>query len=332
MPTTSTRDATLHLPPTAWVTGVAVLVVLVVVVLTHFAEARQFVEMTRHAEPLWLLAAVALQLATYLSAGAIWHVVARAAGHRLPLRLLGRLALEKLSVDQVLPTAGMAGNLVVVQALRRAGLPAARGTEALLVDLLAYYAAFAVGVALSMLVLAVHHDVTGGIVALVGAFLVLVTAVPVLVWWLLRHRDWTPSGWLARRKLVTHLRDVVAQVSPERVRNPAVLLRAGGLNLAVFLLDAATLWALMLAIGAPIHPLTAFVALVMATLAGTLSLLPGGLGTFEAGCTATLTLLGAPVEAALTGTLLLRGLTLWLPLVPGLLLARRDLAGAEAPE
>jgi uncharacterized membrane protein YbhN (UPF0104 family) len=72
--------------------------------------------------------------------------------------------------------------------------------------------------------------------------------------------------------------------------------------------------------------LTAFVALAIATIAGVFSFLPGGVGSFEAGSTATLALLGVPVEAALTGTLLLRGLTLWLPLVPGLVLARGDLS------
>ena len=36
-------------------------------------------------------------------------------------------------------------------------------------------------------------------------------------------------------------------------------------------------------------------------------------------------LLGIPVEAALTSTLLLRGFTLWLPMLPGLWLAKREL-------
>jgi magnesium-transporting ATPase (P-type) len=51
-----------------------------------------------------------------------------------------------------------------------------------------------------------------------------------------------------------------------------------------------------------------------------------GLGTFEAACVAMLRTLGVPLEAALTATLLLRGFTLWLPVLPGLLLARRELS------
>jgi len=48
-----------------------------------------------------------------------------------------------------------------------------------------------------------------------------------------------------------------------------------------------------------------------------------GLGTFEATGVAMLRLTGVPFEAAVTAILLLRGLTLWLPLLPGLILLRR---------
>ncbi|WP_412852621.1 lysylphosphatidylglycerol synthase domain-containing protein [Ectothiorhodospira shaposhnikovii] len=58
----------------------------------------------------------------------------------------------------------------------------------------------------------------------------------------------------------------------------------------------------------------------------TLGLVPLGLGTFEATCLVMLNLLGVPLEAALTATILLRGLTLWLPMLPGLWFVRRALA------
>ena len=79
-------------------------------------------------------------------------------------------------------------------------------------------------------------------------------------------------------------------------------------------------------------PFTAFVVLVIGSMAGTISFLPGGIGGFEAGCVLTLHLLGVPVEDALTGTLLLRGLSLWLPLVPGLFLVRRDILVRESAD
>jgi uncharacterized membrane protein YbhN (UPF0104 family) len=46
---------------------------------------------------------------------------------------------------------------------------------------------------------------------------------------------------------------------------------------------------------------------------------------------AALTLQGVSIEAALTATLLLRGFTTWLPMLPGLLLARRVLRAQKQP-
>lgn len=69
----------------------------------------------------------------------------------------------------------------------------------------------------------------------------------------------------------------------------------------------------------------------MASLAATLILMPGGLGTFETACVAMLTLLRVPVEAALAATLLQRGLTYWLPMLPGLWLSRREIRSESKP-
>jgi len=58
----------------------------------------------------------------------------------------------------------------------------------------------------------------------------------------------------------------------------------------------------------------------------TVSLLPGGVGPFEAGSVAALRLLGVSLEVSVAATLLVRGYTLWLPMLPGLWLARREMA------
>jgi hypothetical protein len=56
----------------------------------------------------------------------------------------------------------------------------------------------------------------------------------------------------------------------------------------------------------------------------TLSPLPLGLGSFEGTCTGLLHLMGGGLEASLAATLILRGLTLWLPMLPGLVMIRRE--------
>ena len=307
-----------------------ILIALVAFTALHFGEARQFALLIEQAEPWWVAVALMLQAGTYVCAGGIWGAVSSNAGHRLRLLQLARLAIEKLSIDHIMPSGGMSGNLVVASAMRRLGLPASVATEALLIDILAYYVAYALVTGTAFVVLWIHHDVQPFILTLVIAFSALLASVPVAVWWLLRHRNWKPGPRLGRLKLVNVVLEAVEGVSPDRIRQPQLLSTATALNLAIFVLDSATLWTLLRATGTDAHALTAFVGLVMGSLAGTVSLLPGGIGSFEAGCTASLALLGVPVEAALTGTLFLRGLTLWVPMIPGIVLARRDLTHRAA--
>ena len=96
------------------------------------------------------------------------------------------------------------------------------------------------------------------------------------------------------------------------------------LELGVFALDALTLWLEFRALGDAPAIWVPFVSFIMASMAATLGPVPLGLGTFEAACVGMLSLLGVAIEAALAATLLLRGLTFWLPMVPGLWLAKRE--------
>lgn len=324
------REASL--PKLGFVISILLLVGVVVFSVRHVGEARRFATLIEHAEPLWVILAVALQVGTYVCAGTIWGRVAAAAGHPLPTPKLARLSVEKLTVDQFVPTGGLAGNVVVISAMRRMGLEAAIATEALLIDLLSHYAAFSLSAVVAVLVLRLHHGVTPVLVLALSVFALLVAGVPIAIAWILRHRDWRPGPRLSRIRSLTRAMDALDKVEPRRVWNPRLLATAAALQAAIYVLDAATLWAMLKALGMSVHPLTAFVALIMASIAGMVSFLPGGIGTYEAASIATLSLLGTPVEAALTGTFMLRALTLWLPLLPGAVLARRDLRGRASSE
>ena len=74
-----------------------------------------------------------------------------------------------------------------------------------------------------------------------------------------------------------------------------------------------------------------FASFMISTLFRTVSVVPGGLGTFEAASVFTLKLAGVPVAVALSATLLFRGLSFWLPMLPGLYFAHRHRGpGAKA--
>lgn len=114
----------------------------------------------------------------------------------------------------------------------------------------------------------------------------------------------------------------MGEAPAELIADRRLILRVAGYNGLIFLADAATLQVCLLALGQPASYATAFITLMTASIVVTLGPLPLGLGSFEASATATLSLLGIPVETAFAGTMLLRSFTLWLPLIPGLVLMR----------
>ena len=311
-----------------WLPGLMLLAGLVAVV-SHFGEGRKFARLLQEARPIWILAAAALQAATYVCAAAVWQRVLRKGRGRCTVRSLVPIAVARLFVDQVLPTAGFGGRLLVVQALRRRKVHTRLAVAAILVDLLTLYAAFAVCVVASLAIVAVLRDLNRLVLILASLFPIFALSIPATVLWFSRGRARGQEPELPRWvRWVPRAADLLGEVSraPRRlVRNRRILLEDGVLQLLIFLLDGATLWATLRAVGYNAHPAAVFASFVFAQVAATVLLVPGGLGTFEASAVAMLTLFRVPVEVALTATLLLRGFTYWLPMAPGFWLSRREI-------
>lgn len=311
--------------PRPWRTALFAVVVLaaLVAVVLHFGDFQRFVEMARKAQPLWMIAAVGLQVTTYLFLALGWSAVLAKAGKPLSLRPLFRIALVKLFIDQVVPAAGMSGNVLLVERLRAAGTPKGAAVSTLLVSVLGYYSAYAVLALVMMVALWLHHAAKAIVVGPVTAFLVVALAVPSLWLWLWRRGEDTMPKWIEQIKPFASLMEIVGQAPEKLVYDKGLVARVAFWNGLIFIADAATLAVCLRALGGPLVPVTAFIALMTASIAVTLAPLPMGLGSFEATCTATLAMLDVPAAAALAATLLLRMLTLWLPLLPGLWLIRR---------
>jgi len=131
--------------------------------------------------------------------------------------------------------------------------------------------------------------------------------------------------WQTRLPVISAVVETFHDVPDDMLRKPGLLLEATLYQVAIFTLDAATLWAMFSALGEPTGIWLAFSAFVVATIVATISLIPLGLGSFELTCAGLLVSLGARFETALTATLLLRGFTVWIPMIPGLLLTRHEL-------
>lgn len=300
--------------------------ILVVFAFIHFEDTKRLLALIKHAHTGWMLVAVITQVITYFLAGAVWHIVSRSAKYHLSLKSLIELSVEQLAVNQLIPVGGVAGHVIMVKAMRRLGLPIALAMEVMFVDTLAYHISFSFVTLLSLVILWWHNNMTSIIVSLVTIFFIIELIVVGLTWAAVNHKKLQLPGWLTQGKFTSKLFLAMENISHDRIFSTEMLIQTSVLRLGIFLLDAVSLYALMRAIGSEGNLILAFVALVIASVAGAIVLSPGGIGGFEAGCVAILVLWGTPLGIAIASTLLLRGLSMWIPLIPGLMIAKEDLS------
>lgn len=297
----------------------------VVVAVLHWGDVKKFAALTANAKPAWLLAALGAQVLTYVALAAEWKLVLDAGKCRAPFRKLLGLTLSKHFADQMVPTAGMSGNVVVVDRLTAIGASRPVALAALIMTIIAYYAAYGVVAVAALAMLWLRGGASWLIIALVGACLALSIAVPALSLWLQKKGARAIPRWLRRFKPVCDLFEMIREAPSRLVRDWTLDAKLTLINGAIFALDGWTMQLCLFALGVPAPFGSAFVAFIMAAIVVTLGPIPMGLGSFEAVSIAMLRAMGVPFEAALSATLLFRGYTLWLPLLPGVIAARRQL-------
>jgi uncharacterized membrane protein YbhN (UPF0104 family) len=306
------------LPPGAPTTAVsrrvplhAALTLAVMVCAVHLAQRHWPVIVTgvdrlAVADRGWLLVAAVATVATWVcSALAQQGAVTRP----LPARQLVAVQFAASAANHVLP-AGLGAGAVNLRFLTRCGLPVVRSATALGVKATA--GAVSRGFLIAVLALACpgllrppHISATVSVIA----FAVVVTGVVLL-----------------RGPLRRALRAVLADVRAVH-EVPARAAALWGGSLAFAALHATVVVAVAQALELPLPPAQVALAYLAASSAAVLLPTPGGIGSLDAALAMALRLAGAPGSAAASAVLGYRLLTVWLPLVPGLLalgvLARR---------
>ena len=307
-----------------WIVAILLLAALIGTVI-HLGDIEHFAALLAAARPGWLLVAVALQIGTYASEAAIWYILLRLIGHRQPLGGLIPLSLAKLFTDQAIPTGGLSGNILVVEVLTRRGVPTQSAISALVTGIIVYFLAY---LAMSLLALGVLWDYQViSKLMIIGVMILAAVALglPVLLFSIEHLGRPRFLDRLARIRPVASALAAIGDAWPLIRRHLLHIGLAIGFQALIFFLDGATLWATLQAIGQTTAFMVPIAAFMVGSIAASLGPFPLGLGGFEAACTSMLTLLGVPLEAAFTATFLLRGFTLWLPMLPGLWLARREM-------
>ncbi|PWI14735.1 TIGR00374 family protein [Streptomyces sp. Act143] len=240
-----------------------------------------------------------------VAAAATWVCAALAQqGAVVPRLPQGRLVAAQFaagSANHLMP-AGLGAGAVNLRFLMRCGLPAGRAASALAVK------GTAAAIVRALLIVALAAACPGVLrmprpdLRILAALCAAVVCVTVLLAW--------PR---CRRALAVVLADIRAVHA-----NPPRAAALWGGQLAFAALHALVLIAVSQAVALPLPPARVALLYVAASSAAALLPTPGGLGSLDAALAFALTASGAPGTAAASAVLGYRLLTVWLPLVPGL--------------
>ncbi|MET9311789.1 YbhN family protein [Kribbella sp. NPDC003505] len=285
------------------------------VVLPKLAPARDSLDRVTRLDPLWIVAAVALEAASLVS----YSLVTRAllGGSRVRFSWILRSDVTGYGVSHVVPGGAATATALRFRLLQSGG---ARTT-----DITATITAEAVGSYLALLLIAwltsipalFLRDATPAYLAM---FLIGLVAIAAGV---LAVRERSALERFAARLLRVLLRRLPRRMRPW-VTSVALRLRDllaarevrkafliwGTLN---WLLDAAVLWTFLLAYGELVGPVPLLLAYCAANLAAAVPLTPGGIAIVEGVAISTLIGFGVPGETAVLAVLSWRLLQFWAP-------------------
>lgn len=271
---------------------------------------------------------LALALVNYVFRGLRWHLFARRLG--LPTTLQQDLR-HFLGGFAMSVTPGRVGELVRMRWLRReTGWVFERTAPLVLVDRASDLAAVAIllGVSISL--------ATGGISGAVPVTILALSAAVIATRPRLLSAVIELAFRLIRRLPRVFARARAAARSLDRFSHGPVLAAALALGLIGWFAEGYAFHLLLAWMGADIGLFKAIAIFVFATLAGSLTGAPGGVGGAEAAMIALLSLDGVPIEAAVAATAIIRVTTLWFAVVIGVAIfpyaERQSLKGLHALE
>ncbi len=312
----------------AWMTIITI-VLLSIVVIAAWPQIKKAWGLLSEVD-LWILALlIPVQLASYYATGGMIFSYLRAKGNLEDMSRwsMTRLALELNFVNHILPSGGAAGFSYLAWILKKHKVTISRSTMAQIIRFVLTFLSFIMLLIVAMIILTFQHEINRTIVG-VGALLAVVAIGGTLLGiWLIKDnaRLRRFSAWLT--KTVNRFIAWITRGKKRAVVNGEVILEFfDGLHddyLAIRrerkilikpfiwatvanILDVALLWISFWALGYPLDAALLFIAFGIASIAGAISVTPGGTGVYEAVMVAFLAAAGVPAEVAIAGTLLAR--------------------------
>jgi uncharacterized protein (TIRG00374 family) len=281
-----------------------------------------------HGDPAWLAVAFAFEAASFVGYVLLFRIVFVRGETRVGWRESYLITMAGVAATRLFAAAGAGGVALTAWALRRSGMEARLVACRMVAFLVLLYAVY------MLTVLIVGPGLYYGLFAGGGSFAITVLpglfAAGVIVSVL--AVSFVPRDFERRLENWAHERGFFGRLARRLAAAPASA--ASGVRTALKLVqarepmvlgaiawwgfDILTLWACFHAFGS--HP--AHAVIIMAYFVGMLGNvlpIPGGIGGVDGGMIGAFAAFGVPIDSAVVAVLAYRGLSFWLPTLPGAL-------------
>ncbi len=311
-----------------WLT-IITLALLTIVVIAAWPEIQKAWSLLTQVDVRILLLLIPVQLASYYATGGMIFSYLRAKGNVKDMGRwsMARLALELNFVNHILPSGGAAGFSYLAWVLSRHKVSVSRSTMAQIIRFALTFISFVLLLIVAMIVLIFNHQIDRTIVIVGSSLIVVAVGGTLLGIWLIkdlnrmrRFSAWLTKtsnkfiNWITRGKKKDIVKGEVLLEFFDGLHDDFLAIRRDRKILFVpfiwaiiaNILDVALIWISFWSLGYPVDAALLFVAFGIASIAGAISVTPGGAGVYEAVMVAFLTASGIPADIAIAGTLLAR--------------------------
>jgi len=296
---------------------------------------------------------IPMQLINYYAIAELYRSYFKQSGNHIKRSTMFKISLELNFVNHVFPSGGVAGFSYLGLRLRHHGIPVARTTLAQAMRFGLTFISFLILLFIGMFMLSFGAS-GGGVALFIGLSIAFLTLFGTLVGIYIVSNESRIKAFTAflpklanvvlspftRRKntiniariehLFTDLHKDYAAVAKDwhKLKTPFMW------ALVINLTEIATAYLAYVALGHLVNPGAVILAYAVASFAGLIAILPGGIGVYEALMTATLASAGVPKALALSATLIYRIFTMIVFLPIGFILYQLALrkGDAEVPE
>jgi uncharacterized protein (TIRG00374 family) len=345
-PETSSKDKSKRWKYIVSIVTLIAMIVLVIAIRDEIVETYQNLGRVNY----WVLLLMPIfQLGNYHAYVQMYRALLSRLGEHIRYKSMFRVQLELNFVNNVFPSGGVSGISYFGLRMRDADVRPGKSTLVQVMKFVLVFLSFQILLAIGLLLLTFSGGASNFLIMITAILSTLLLVGTVLLAYILDSKQRMNSFFTFITKMLNKFIHNFRRSHPETIKiekvrelfdelhesymvlkkNPKSLKRPLMFALLANITEVLTIYTVYVAFGEFVNPGAVIIAYAVANFAGLISVLPGGVGVYEALMTAVLVAAGIPAALSLPVTVMYRILNSFIQLIPGYYFYQKNLHRAK---